>query len=170
LSLSQVRGHPRAGENPLSSKAPQYRYDANLEEGVKAVRKGQPLSAAARHLGVSPEKFRRYLKNADIAEKVRGRWAITKDQRSREELLFSRGKAIHVIVPDYAAAAKVGLYMHAVQQYLRTHMLGWLKELEGDGVTDILGKYHPFETRPNVLHRLDATGTETFEDVYQILA
>jgi hypothetical protein len=170
LTLSQARGHPRAGENPLSSKAPQSRYDRNLEEGVKAIRRGQPLSAAARDLRVSSEKLRRYLKKADIGEKVRGRWVITKDQRNREELLFTRGKAIHVIVPNYEAASKVGLFMHAVGQYLRTHIPGWLQNFEGDGVTDILGKYHPFETRPNVLHRLDATGTETFEDVYQILA
>ena len=110
------------------------------------------------------------MKTADIAEKVRGRWTITKDRRPREELLHTRGKTIHVIVPDYDAASSVGLFMEEVKRFLLTNAVGLLKPFEGRGVTDIRGKYHPFETRPNVLYRLDATGTETFEDVYRIIA
>jgi hypothetical protein len=170
LTLSQARGHPRVGETNISRRATSTRYDPQLEEGVKAIRKGKALSATARDLHVSPEALRRYVKTADIAEKVRGRWTITKDRRPREELLHTRGKTIHVIVPDYDAASSVGLFMEEVKRFLLTNAVGLLKPFEGRGVTDIRGKHHPFETRPNVLYRLDATGTETFEDVYRIIA
>jgi hypothetical protein len=169
-TLSQARGHARAGEQAISSRGIVPRYDPILEEGVKAIRRGEPLAAAAKHAGVSSEKLRRYVKDADIAEKLKGRWAITRDHRPREELLYSRGRAIHVIVPDYDAAAKVGLYMQAVKAFLFTNENFFLKPFEDQGVTDIFGKYHPFETRPNVLYRLDASATETFEDVYRIIA
>jgi hypothetical protein len=170
LTLSQARGHSRAGEKPVSSKATIARYDKQLEEGVKAIRKGKSLSAAAHELRVSPEKLRRYIRTADIAEKVSGRYAITKDRRPREELLHTRGKTIHVIVPNYDAASEVGFYMQGVKRFLLFNNIAVLQPFEGHGVTDILGKYHPFETRPNVLYRLDSMGTETFEDVYRILA
>jgi hypothetical protein len=60
--------------------------------------------------------------------------------------------------------------MQAVKSFLSTNFTGFLKPFEGRGVSDIFGKYHPFETHPNVLYRLDATATETFEDVYRIVA
>jgi hypothetical protein len=170
LTLSQARGHARAGELAISSRGIVPRYDPILEEGVKAIRRGEPLTAAAKHARVSSEKLRRYVKDADIAEKLRGRWSITKDKRPREELLHTQGKTIHVIVPDYDSASKVGLYMQAVKAFLFTNEIVFLKPFEGQGVTDISGKYHPFEMRPNVLYRLDATGSERFEDVYRIIA
>jgi hypothetical protein len=38
-----------------------------------------------------------------------------------------------------------------------------------DGVPDIRGEFHPFETRPNVLYRLSAIRGESFEQIYRIV-
>jgi hypothetical protein len=41
--------------------------------------------------------------------------------------------------------------------------------IEGVSVTDTRGRKHTPETRPNVLHRLAATGGEQYEQVYRLV-
>ncbi len=43
-----------------------------------------------------------------------------------------------------------------------------LKPFEGKSIKDILGREHHLETRPNVLHRLLAAGTESYEEIYRL--
>ena len=58
LSLSQARGHPRAGEAGLRPIG----FDAGLEAALKAMRGGEPLKAAAARQRVSRERLSRYAK------------------------------------------------------------------------------------------------------------
>lgn len=170
LTRSQARGHPRHHE-PYVSTLPKVRpWDPQLEEGLKRVRDGQTLSEAAGHIHVAPERLRSYITRTGVARKERSRWKIGPDARQRQMLVYSRGRELHLILPDYESANLAGRYMSAVGQFLDSNDPSLLAEFAGQGVTDVEGAYHPFELGENTLYRLSETGTESFEAVYRILA
>ena len=170
LSGPQWRGHPRHHEPYASELAKVRPWDPQLEEGLKRVREGETLSAAARRLHVAPERLRSYLTRTGVARKERSRWTVGPDYRQREMLIYSRGRELHVILPDYQSANFAGRYMSAVGELLHTNDPAVLEEFVGQGVSDQDGQFHPFETEPNTLYRLASTATEPFEAVYRILA
>jgi hypothetical protein len=118
---------------------------------------------------VAPERLRAYLRRTGVVEKQRGRWRVIEDNRPREISFFSDGERVTPVLPGYEAAAKVGRYRSAVGQFLASNDPKDLAPFVGDGVTDVRGHFHPFETRPNVLYRLSAIRGDTFEQVYRIV-
>ena len=169
LSRSQSRGHPKAHEPHASVRRAPPAYDRRLEQGLQLLRNQRTLTGAARDIGVSPERLRHYLARTGIVEKRGRRWVVTADHRTRQMLLFSAGETLQVLV-SLDAASLVGRYMAAVGRFLETNDPQPLQPFEGVSVTDVYGVVYPFETRPNVLYQLDATGGETFEQVYRIVA
>jgi hypothetical protein len=87
----------------------------------------------------------------------------------RRMLLFSDGRALAVVVSDFASASKVGRFMSAVSKFLRTNNPTSLREFDGASVVDISGRTHPFETRPNALYRLASAHDQSFEHIYRIV-
>lgn len=167
LSRSQARGHPRRMEAPLRTKPPA--FSRQLEAGLRAIKSGQSLTEAARSVHVAPERLRRYLAASGIAEKRGGRWTVgPRDTRIRQMLLYSQGVAIIASVTP-AEADIIGRYMAAVGRFLESNDAAYLAPFAGEAITDTAGHRHPLETDPNALYRLDATGGETFEDVYRIV-
>ncbi len=177
LSRSQARGHPRPLEptkqtTARAGKAGQAvkpaKFDRRLEDGFRALRDGQTLTASAKSVRVSPERLRRYVAETGMAKREGQRWIIGPDVRPRVMQMFSNGEVLNVTVnPDEARL--VGAYHSAVGQFLNTNDPAFLQLFEGQFVTDITGKAHPFETDPNALYRLDSTGGDSFEDVYRIV-
>jgi hypothetical protein len=168
LSRSQARGHPKPREiqKRVSAKPP--KFDRRLEEGFKALRNGQTLAQSAKSVHVSPERLRRYIAETGIAHRQGRRWIIGPDTRPRIMRMFSDGEVI-VVTVDPLEASIVGKYLDAVGDFLNSNNPGFLRIFVDESVTDINGKTHPFETDPNVLYRLDATGGGSFEDVYRIV-
>lgn len=167
LSRSQARGHPRQAEAPLRIKRPA--FSRQLEAGLRAIKSGQSLSEAARSVHVAPERLRRYLAASGIAKKRGGRWTVGPDDtRIRQMLLYSQGAPMVVSVTPTEADI-IGRYMAAVGRFLESNDPAYLAPFAGEAVTDTDGHRHPLETDPNALYRLDATGGETFEDVYRIV-
>ena len=169
LSRSQARGHPRHHEPHVAPIAKARPWDPRLEEGLKGVREGETLGEAAHRLHVAPERLRSYLTRTGVARKEHSRWRIGPDARQREMLIFSRGREVRVILPDYESAHRAGRYMGAVAEFLRTNDASMLEEFAGQGVTDTKGVSHPFELGENTLYRLAETQTEPFQAVYRIL-
>ena len=169
LSRSQSRGHPKAREPHASPRRAPPAYDRRLEHGLQLIRNKRTLTSAARDIGVSPERLRHYLARTGIVEKQGRRWVVLEDRRARQMLLFSAGAILQVLV-SLEAASLVGRYMAAVGRFLETNDPAALQPFVGASVTDVDGAVYPFETRPNVLYQLDATGAETFEQVYRIVA
>jgi hypothetical protein len=171
LTRSQGRGHPRAGEQPISTltQVPHPVYSPHLEEGLKAIRKGRPLIVSARSLHVAPERLRHYLIQTGVVQKQHGRWIVVNDQRLREVQVFSGGHEYDITVVGYAAAAQVGRYMAAVGHFLESNDPRDLDPFVGQSVTDLRGRQHVFETRPNALYRLDAAQSTSFEQIYRIV-
>lgn len=161
LTRNQARGHG----NPK-----QVSYNPRLEEGLKAIRKGSPLSKAAKSIHAAPETLRRYVRQAGVAKRKNGRLLIGTDQRKRLMPIFSAGKEHTITVANYDAAFEVGRYMAAVKTFLETNDPSVLKPFKGQSIIDVSGKQYIFETRPNMLYRLQSSQTETFEDVYRIVS
>jgi hypothetical protein len=85
-------------------------------------------------------------------------------------LIYSDGQSLAITVGDFKTASQVGLFMAAAKRFLTSNDPDHLVPFVGRSVVDMAGKRHPFETRPNVLYRLASSATETFEQVYRIVA
>ncbi len=166
LSRSQARGHPRIGE-PYVSGMEVPAWDRRLETGVRLMRRrGYSAEEAVAEISepgrkVSAERLRRYLAETGAGEKRGGRWFVKEeDRRPRIVPTFSKGKQIEVSVASYAEARKAGQFMSAVGWALNTNDPSYLEPFIGEGLTDVKGIFHPFETRMNTLYRLNEEGPE----------
>jgi hypothetical protein len=169
VSRSQARGHPKPAEAAVSSRRPPKRIaDDRLQLALKVLRQEKSLAAAARAARISPEGLRHYATHRDIIERQGRRW-IVRHQLPRRMLLFSDGRAVQVVVGDFASASKVGRFMSAVSRFLRTNNPAGLREFEGVSITDVSGTLHPFETRRNKLYRLASAHDQSFEHIYRIV-
>jgi hypothetical protein len=166
LSRSQARGHPKPAEVVIGTKrVAKPVEDERLQLALKVLRQEKSLTAAAREAKVSPERLRRYATEKKIIERRGRRWIV----RHELMLLFSDGKALQVVVGDFASASKVGRFMSAVSTFLRTNNPVGLHEFEGASVVDFSGRQHGFETRPNALYRLASAHDQSFEHIYRIV-
>jgi hypothetical protein len=168
LSRSEARGHPKAGEGARRRLFQKPIADDRLQIALQTLRKERNLGKAAKAAGISPERLRRYAREKEAIEKVKGRWQIRHDL-PRRMLLFSQGRQVGVVLGDFDSASSVGRYLHAVREFLETNRLAGLNQFSGESVRDIAGKTHPFETRPNVLYRLAGSSDHTFEQIYRLV-
>jgi hypothetical protein len=166
LSRSQARGHARSGEVPIRAKP--IKSDARLEAALKLLNRTGLQGVAAKEAGVSPERFRRFLRENNLAERRGKRWQIT-DARLREMLVLSEGEAEFRLLPGFEPASLNGQYLNAVQKAVDRGEPEHLAPFEGRGVHDASGQLHLFETDLNALYRLFAAGSEVFEQVYRFV-
>ena len=166
-SRSQARGHAKASETLI--KAPRLTLsDERVQAALRALRQEKSISAAARSIKVSPERLRKIAIERSIIEKQGRRWQV-KAALPRRMPLFSKGHAIAITVGGAGEATDVGRFMSAAGSFLETNKLSFVTPFDGQGVRDAAGKFHPFETRPNVLYRLAASGEGSFEQIYRII-
>jgi hypothetical protein len=127
------------------------------------------MDNAAKVAHVAPERLRAYIRQSGVVEKQRGRWRVVEDNRPRQIWFFSNDEIVYPTLPGYESAAKVGRYRSAVGQFLASNDQKDLAPFVADGVRDTRGEFYPFETRPNMLYRLNAIHGETYEQVYRIV-
>lgn len=84
-------------------------------------------------------------------------------------MIFSNGQQQVIQVDTFKSASRIGAYMAAVRWFLQTNELKHLEPFAGRFVKDTSGKRFPFETRPNVIHRLASSGGDSFEQIYRII-
>ena len=167
-SRSQARGHPRAGERPRPPGPRLAPGKGPYELAVRKIGRGSTLRSAAREFGIREENLRRYLKENVEFERKGGRWTIT-DRRPRQFPIFSDGRLAHPwLTPE--EATRTSEYMQAVNRFLYTGRKKVLQPFEGVGVTDLKGRFHPFETDPDALYELDAAGELSFPELYKIVS
>ncbi len=167
-SRTTARTAKRRAARKRAPKPRTPKYDLRFEIGLKAMRDGNSLAAAARKIDVSPKRLRRYVTGMGVVDRRDGEWVIKRDRRFRRMPVYSVGKRIVIMVHNSLTARRIGQYMNAVKQFFQTEDTAYLAPFHGQSVRDVLGKRHTFETRPNVLFRLDASGMEPFELVYAI--
>ncbi len=165
LSRAQARGHAKA-EDIRSGGSPGFiDRHSPLEQALRLMRDGVSQTKAAKQVGVSAETLRRYQRLNTQSERAGGRWVI-KDLRQVEVLLATRGK-LQTVKVTREAASDIGKYWVAVNKFLRSNVKSHLDAFVGMGIRDLRGKLHPYETRPNVLRRLDSAGDFSFIDIYR---
>lgn len=165
LSKAAARGH-----GPTIKRS-RKRFDSDqrfLEKGIKLIKSGSSLTAAAHDLHVAPERLRNYLVISGIAKKKGRRWWIVGDDRARQMLVFSKGRELKVRV-EQSVASEIGGYMNDVRSFLENNRASFLKVWEGKSFRDVKGRKHVFETDRNTLYRLNSAGRNSFDEIYRII-
>jgi len=81
-------------------------------------------------------------------------------------VMATRGKMRSVTV-SHGAASDISRHWIAINHFLETNSPTHLAAFVGKGLRDSKGAFHPFETRPNVLRKLDSAGEMSFVDIYR---
>jgi hypothetical protein len=164
-SLAEARGHARASD--LKSGAAPQPVDKNspLEQALKRIKQGATQRQAAREAGVSAERLRRFQKQNTTSRREGRRWIIV-DTRPVTMVMATRGRMRDVTV-SHDAGSDIGRHWDAINKFLESNDPAHLEAFVGLGLRDNQGRFHPFETRPNVLRKLDSVGELSFVDIYR---
>ncbi len=144
--------------NPLGVLSP-------LEDALKLMKKGVSQKEAAKQAGVSPETLRRFQKANTISRREGRRWLIL-DTRPVSVVMATRGK-MRTVTVSHDASSDISRHWTAINLFLETNDPSHLVDFLGKGLRDSDGAFHPFETRPNVLRKLDSVGELSFVDIYR---
>jgi hypothetical protein len=167
LTRSQARGHARAGER-IRPSGPSANPKGPEESGLKMMKRGSSLKNAARSNRISQERLRRYVRENTQATRVGRRWQIV-DPRRFHFPIYYRGRIVELWL-SADEASKAGRYMAAVGRFLPTGDASVLRPFVGQGIRDVNGVFHPYETNENTLYRLDQIGELSVPEIYKIQA
>ena len=165
-SVSQSRGHARAGEKPIRPVTP--KDGVRFEAALKLYRQSGDQAASAKALNLSPERLRKFLRE-NVQIEGRGRTLKITDDRIREMRVISSGKVSLMRLRGFDQASLNGDYLNAVNEYLNTNEPAVLAPFTGRSVIDARGVSHPLEIRPNTLRRLAHAGDELFHEIYRLI-
>ena len=167
LSRSQARGHPALNEASIKtgSKAPQ--SNEAIDNAIYLMHHGTSLSGAAKSVGISANKLSRFIHHHKIGTWTGRGWEM-QDARVRRVKVLTNGALRAVFVPNYAEASKASAFEDAAGRFIRTNDREHLLPFIGQGVTDVKGKFIPFETDPNELHSIHGADETPFHEIYDI--
>jgi hypothetical protein len=164
-SRAQARGHARAADVADETKQRPFDRSSALEDALKLMKQGVSQRNAAKQAGVSPERLRRFQKANTTSRKEGRRWVIV-DTHPVSVVMATRGKMRNVTVP-HDATSDISRHWIAINLFLETNDASHLAAFVGKGLRDSKGVFHPFETRPNVLRKLDSANELSFVDIYR---
>lgn len=166
-SRAAARGHPKASDLPKPRSNSIDRSDP-IERALRLMRRGVNQRTAAKVVRISEEKLRAHRLLHTTSRRDGGKWIIF-DLRQQPFWIASEGKQISVVLPN-EEGSEVSRYWHAVNRFLDTNDDAHLHPFEGEGVYDVKDRFHRFETRPNVLRKLEAIGDLNFLEIYADVA
>lgn len=169
LTRSQARGHPRASEAYISKRARGPPFDERLEAAVREIRRGKPLSEAARDLKVGRERLSAYAKAHAGAQRTGRGWTFS-DKRPREVAVITPDGVV-TITTDYEGAHIAGQHWHEAHQAMANH--AWMESFERRWsdrfVRDLRGKRHVLASDLNDVYAAVHAHDESFELIYRIV-
>jgi hypothetical protein len=164
-SRSAARGHAKASDL-TQRQTPTFKDRRQpLEVALRLMKHGASQRDAAKTAGVSTERLRRFLSENTESTRQGRRWTIV-DKRPVTVLMATRGK-MHDVPVTHDASSDIGRHWVAINRFLETNDRSHLSPFVGLGLRDTKGRFHPFETRPNVLRKLDSAGELSFIDIYR---
>lgn len=167
-SKARARGHRSSQADIPTTRTPE--FQDRLDRAYAAFRETRNLTRSAKAAKVSPERFRTYLRANKLVRKRGKAWSLLADNRIRQsDMLTQRGWSV-VVFRGFDAASAIGSHLAAVGQFKDTGNAGPLAPFIGQGITDISGRLHLFETRPNYILRLIKAGRSSFEQVYRVFS
>jgi hypothetical protein len=164
-SRSQARGHARAADLPSKAGPQPFKRSEPLEDALKLMKKGVSQKEAAKQAGVSAETLRRFQKANTTSQREGRRWVIV-DTRPVSVVMATQGK-MRTVTVSHDASSDISRHWIAINLFLETNNPSHLAAFVGRGLRDSKGVFHPFETRPNVLRKLDSVGELSFVDIYR---
>jgi hypothetical protein len=164
-SRAQARGHARAVDVVSGSSLQPFRRSEPLEDALKLMKKGVSQKEAAKQSGVSAETLRRFQKANTTSQREGRRWVIV-DTRPVSVVMATQGK-MRTVTVSHDASSDISRHWIAINLFLETNDASHLAAFVGKGLRDTSGAFHPFETRPNVLRKLDSVGELSFVDIYR---
>lgn len=167
LSTTQARGHGKPSDGSSRVRQTAEELAVSFERALREFRKTPNLSDAAREAGIGKERFRRWLRNNELARYERRQWQI-EDNRIRKITTITTRGVRQIKIWGFDDASVIGRHCAAVGQFVRTNDRSLLDPFIGVTVKDASGRIHLLETNPNALHRLANSGTEVFEMVYRL--
>lgn len=168
FSRSQGRGHAKAGEAPIRAPPNREASRARLEAALKELRRTQNQARAAAEAGVSTERFRKFIRENELAKRQGRKWVFD-DQRTREMTALTTTGSRVLKVAGFEQTSLIGRHEAAVKNFLQTNDASLLAPFKGQSVKDTAGRTHFLETRPNTIHRLANSDFEAFEMVYRLI-
>ena len=165
-TLSQARGHPRAGERGVRP----LKFDPLLEAGLKAMRSGETLKAASQKLKVSRERLSGYAKAQAGAARVGRAWTFD-DRRKRRVQFIENGEVIEFWVEGYEPARLAGQFMNEASRAMSDprRFAPLRRRWENTFVHDASGRRRFFTTDPNEIYRAIHANDRPFEQVYKLV-
>ena len=159
LTRAQARGHPGAGTAYASgdkTKAKRSKPDRTLEDAIKAMRRGETLSAAAKRGHVGRERLAAYAKQHAGASRKGRKWTF-KDTRTRRIPIIAAKEPhpVTIRVNDYHAAELAGQhYLEASEAVENPELFPpFIAKWEGRTITDVRGREYVLSTDPNQIFR-----------------
>ncbi len=160
---------PQTRRKERQDREPCPKPDLKLEAAVKLLREGNSQKAAAKSVSISAARLRRFTYYYKIAARIGRKWVFT-DERPRRVPTLTQGQVKTITVPGFEEASKAGSYWNDMGRFLRTNEHEILLPYTEDGLIDREGRFFPFETDPNELHRIAAMDTPPFHEIYQIIS
>jgi len=179
-SLSQLRGHARKKEKPISQKrqVPKHKLSWQaLSPKEKSQRKtalnvlsdvrnnGKSLYKACKEKGVTVKTV---LKSTNAFKKVGNRWTAKEfDRISRIMKISEDDEETSIEINDSRTASLIGRYHNAVKKYLETGNTSELDKFKGKTIKDAQGNTHVFETDTEALDEIhESREDEEFYEIY----
>ena len=180
-SLSQLRGHPKAREKPISQLKETPVHKRSWSELTRrelilrkksldvlsGVRRGQTLFDASKNVGINQETV---IKHTNAFKKVKGKWVVKSfDRISRVMSIYENGKQVWVEVRDSRTASRIGKFNSAVYQFIKSGNKDVLKPFKKP-FKDSKGNLHYFEINPEKLYEIAESWEETeFFEIYKTI-
>ena len=164
ISLAAARGHARAGERTRPAEIATNPRGPE-QSGLKMMKHGSSLKAAARANRVSEERLRRYLRENTDASRIGKVWKIIDLRR------------FHLPITLAVRLSRSGSRTRRRRGRRISQRRGPLPANRGCVSPEAFcrrrrprhaGKFHPFETRENALYRLDTAGELSVPEIYKI--
>jgi hypothetical protein len=166
-SRAASRGHPRATDLRKLPPSPIDRNSA-VERALTRMLRGESQKSAAKAEGVSAERLRAYLKTNTTSKRQGRKWVIS-DRRPQRFWMVTRGQ-LRPVTLARELGSELSAHSRAIEKFLTSNNPAPLRPFVGRGLRDINGRFHPFETDPNTLRRLDSIGELHFVEIYADVA
>jgi hypothetical protein len=114
-SRAQSRGHARAQDLPVGATAEPIDANNPLEKALKLMKQGTSQKQAAKTVGISTEKLRRYQKQNTVSVRQGRRWVIS-DSRPVSMVMATRGK-IRTVTLSRDAGGDIGRHWVAINNF-----------------------------------------------------
>jgi hypothetical protein len=136
-------------------------YNKALRVLARMRRTGETLTLAAREERIDPRTVRKHI-GAELKGKEEGRALPTKTDRRRRNMLIPTSQGTEPVkIRGSEDASRLGRYMWAVGQYLKTGDTDALQEFDGQSIAG-----HRLITDPSTLNHLAEAGSLQLDSIY----